>query len=100
MEHTTSEVVLGAQLANDAGAALEKVESVSRHLADLIENISAAAQQQAVMANKISQMMSVIENISKKAAIGTSETTDAIENVSNFVEDLRASVAGFNLPRE
>ena len=37
----------GARLAKDAGEALEEVQSVSNTLADLIQNISNAALQQA-----------------------------------------------------
>ncbi|KZY88346.1 chemotaxis protein, partial [Oleiphilus sp. HI0071] len=38
MEQTTAEVVRGARLAQDAGVALEEIESVSMNLADLIQN--------------------------------------------------------------
>ncbi len=40
MEQTTSEVVRGARLAQDAGVALEEIENVSTSLAELIQNIS------------------------------------------------------------
>ena len=46
MEQTTSEVVAGARLAEDAGTALGEIEKVSSDLSDLIQGISAAAQQQ------------------------------------------------------
>src|SRR3546814_12267729 len=44
MEQTTSEVVAGARLAEDAGTALGEIESVSTSLPDLIEGISSASQ--------------------------------------------------------
>ena len=46
MEQTTSEVVAGARLAEDAGTALGEIEKVSSNLTNLIQNISIAAQQQ------------------------------------------------------
>jgi twitching motility protein PilJ len=42
MEQTTSEVVAGARLAEDAGLALGEIEKVSNDLADLIQGISEA----------------------------------------------------------
>ena len=42
MEQTTSEVVAGARLAEDAGTALGEIENVSTDLAGLIEGISSA----------------------------------------------------------
>ena len=47
MEQTTAEVVRGANLAQSAGTALEEIETVSQELAELIQNISNAARQQA-----------------------------------------------------
>jgi twitching motility protein PilJ len=47
MEETTREVVAGSSLATEAGQALSEIESVSNRLADLIQTISHAAQQQA-----------------------------------------------------
>jgi twitching motility protein PilJ len=44
MEQTTSQVVSGARLAEDAGEALESIEKVSNDLAGLIQDISRQAQ--------------------------------------------------------
>ena len=46
MESTTSEVVAGAEKAEDAGEALIRIESVSKDLSKLIEDISQEAQSQ------------------------------------------------------
>jgi twitching motility protein PilJ len=60
MEQTTTEVVRGARLAQDAGVALEEIEGVSKTLAALIQSISNAAQQQTTSAGQISLTMNVI----------------------------------------
>jgi twitching motility protein PilJ len=57
MEQTTTEVVRGARLAQDAGVALEEIENVSTNLAELIQNISNAARQQASSAGHISRKL-------------------------------------------
>ena len=100
MEQTTSEVVRGARLAQDAGVALEEIEGVSTSLAELIQNISNAARQQASSAGHISNTMNVIQEITTQTSAGTSATAQSIGNLAAMALDLRESVAGFKLPEE
>ncbi len=100
MEQTTSEVVRGARLAQDAGVALEEIENVSTSLAELIQNISNAARQQASSAGHISNTMNVIQEITSQTSAGTAATAGSIGNLAEMALDLRESVAGFKLPEE
>jgi twitching motility protein PilJ len=100
MEKTTADVVRGAKLANDAGVALAEIEEVSGDLAELIQNISNAARQQASSANHISSTMNVIQDITSQTAQGTTATASAIGNLSELANQLRSSVAGFKLPEK
>jgi len=100
MEQTTSEVVRGARLAQDAGVALEEIETVSANLAELIQNISNAARQQASSAGHISNTMNVIQEITSQTSAGTNATAKSIGNLSSMAIDLRESVTGFKLPEE
>ena len=100
METTTSEVVRGARLAQDAGVALEEIENVSKNLAELIQNISNAARQQASSAGHISNTMNVIQEITSQTSAGTTATAKSIGNLAEMANQLRESVAGFKLPDE
>lgn len=100
MEQTTAEVVRGARLAQDAGVALEEIESVSANLAELIQNISNAARQQASSAGHISNTMNVIQEITSQTSAGTGATAKAIGNLASMAMELRESVSGFKLPEE
>ena len=100
MEHTTAEVVRGARLAQDAGVALEEIENVSMSLAELIQNISNAARQQASSAAHISNTMNVIQEITSQTSSGTNATARSIGNLAEMASELRSSVAGFTLPEE
>lgn len=100
MEQTTAEVVRGARLAQDAGVALEEIETVSANLAELIQNISNAARQQASSAGHISNTMNVIQEITSQTSAGTSATAKSIGTLAEMAVDLRDSVAGFKLPDE
>lgn len=98
MEQTTSEVVRGARLAQDAGVALEEIEGVSRVLAELIESITDAARQQAASAGQISQTMTVIQQTTTQTTSGTAATAESIGNLAKMASEMRRSVSGFTLP--
>lgn len=100
MEHTTAEVVRGARLAQDAGVALEEIESVSMNLADLIQNISNASRQQSLSAGHISNTMNVIQEITSQTSSGTNATAESIGNLAEMASQLRESVSGFKLPAD
>ncbi|QLC72794.1 type IV pili methyl-accepting chemotaxis transducer N-terminal domain-containing protein [Pseudomonas sp. LPB0260] len=98
MEQTTSEVVRGARLAQDAGVALEEIEKVSKTLAALIQNISNAARQQASSAGHISNTMNVIQEITSQTSSGTTATAKSIGTLAKMASEMRKSVSGFTLP--
>lgn len=98
MEQTTTEVVRGARLAQDAGVALEEIEKVSKTLAALIQNISNAARQQASSAGHISNTMNVIQEITSQTSTGTTATARSIGNLAKMASEMRKSVSGFTLP--
>ncbi|MCA1714397.1 MAG: methyl-accepting chemotaxis protein, partial [Gammaproteobacteria bacterium] len=98
MEQTTSEVVAGARLAEDAGTALGEIESVSTNLAALIEGISSASQQQSTAASNITQTMNTIQSITAQTSEGANQTAESIGNLAQLAADLRRSVADFKLP--
>jgi twitching motility protein PilJ len=98
MEQTTSEVVAGARLAEDAGTALGEIEKVSADLSNLIEGISASAAQQSYAATDITQAMNTIQSITAQTSQGASQTAESIGNLAQLAADLRRSVADFKLP--
>ena len=100
MEQTTAEVVRGASLAQDAGVALDKIQGVSRTLADLIANISNAARQQAASAGHISNTMNVIQEITTQTTNGTISTARSVGELADMAVELRERVSGFTLPDE
>ena len=98
MERSTTEVVTGAKLSQDAGASLEQIEAVSHRLADLINNISYAAKQQASAAGSSSDNMNVIQEIAMQTSTGANESADSIGRLLELTNELRTSVSGFKLP--
>ena len=99
MEKSTSGVVNGAQIAEDAGSALEEIESVSDQLAGLIQNISTSAREQANVATQLASSMNSIQEMTTQASEGTEQTARSIGNLSRLAQDLDTSVTGFKLPQ-
>jgi len=100
MEATTSEVVGGARLAEDAGTALEKIESVSKDLSTLIVGISEEAQAQSVSATEISELMKGVQEVSMQASAGSTQTARSVEELAELVMQLSDSVTDFKLPED
>jgi len=98
MERSTTDVVGGALLAENAGAALEEIEQVSNQIASLVQNISASARQQAVASGNISKNMQVVREISSQTAEGSTATSTSIAKLAALSAQLRQSAAGFRLP--
>ncbi len=98
MERTTTDVVGGALLAENAGAALEEIEQVSNQIASLVQNISASSRQQAGVSQSISRNMQVLREISSQTAESTTATSASIGKLAELAAQLRKSVTGFRLP--
>ena len=100
METTTSEVVRGAKLAEDAGGALERIDEVSNNLSGLIQEIAKEAQEQSSVATEVAGRMNSIRAISMQSSEGTTQTAKAVDHLAGLVRQLRESVADFKLPRQ
>lgn len=98
MERSTTDVVGGALLAENAGAALEEIEQVSNQIASLVQNISSSAREQGKAASAVTRSMDVLQEINSETAASTSATTSAISKLAELATQLRRSVAGFRLP--
>jgi twitching motility protein PilJ len=98
MERSTTDVVGGALLAENAGAALEEIEQVSNQIAMLVQNISNSAREQAVAAQGVKKNMGELTEIGNSTVENASSTTDSIKKLGQLATQLRKSVAGFRLP--
>ncbi|MCE9563674.1 MAG: HAMP domain-containing protein [Planctomycetes bacterium] len=98
MEKGIQEVVEGSKLAGQAGQALDEIEGVSNKLAELIQQISHAATQQARASEGVTEAMIEISSITQDTATGTKQAADAVQGLASLADGLRESVATFRLP--
>ncbi len=98
MERSTTDVVGGALLAENAGAALEEIEQVSNQIASLVQNISGSARGQSTAAAAVTRNVDMLQEINSRTEAGTRATTDSIREFAELAAQLRESVSGFRLP--
>jgi twitching motility protein PilJ len=100
MERSTTDVVGGALLAENAGAALGEIEQVSNQIAMLVQNISSSARLQAEAATAVMAIVDRLNKISDETDASAATTARFISKLSELAAQLRQSVAGFILPAE
>jgi len=98
MEQSTTNVVKGAKLTENAGGALDRIEQVSMNLAQRILEISDATRDHAQEGVKITETMDVIQQITAKTSEGSNQASESIGELSTMVKEMQKSVAGFKLP--
>ncbi len=97
MEKTTSGVVNGAELAENAGEALGEIEEVSRQLSEVVRGIAESGRQQAEQARGVGDNIGSIRELTESTASGTRATGEAISQLAELARQLDNSVAGFKL---
>ncbi|NNC57822.1 MAG: methyl-accepting chemotaxis protein [Woeseiaceae bacterium] len=100
MERSTTDVVGGALLAENAGAALDEIEQVSNQIASLVQNISISAREQAGSAADVTRRTTRLREIGDQTGQATNATANAISKLSELATQLRKTVEGFTLPAE
>jgi len=100
MERSTTDVVGGALLAENAGAALDEIEQVSNQIASLVQNISSSARQQAGSAADVTRRTTRLREIGDQTGQATNATAASISKLSELATQLRKTVEGFALPAE
>ena len=98
MEDTTREVINRSNIANEAGVALGEIQGVSNRLAELLQAISDAAQQQARGSEQVAKSMNEMSAVTRNTASSTKQTAAAITSLGLLVDNLNAIVTRFKLP--
>lgn len=97
MEKSTAGVVEGARVADHAGQALAKIETVTNHLAVLIAAISDETKAQAQSASIVTNNMASIQKVANETTNTTQQSAASVEQLDALAKALRYSVAGFKL---
>jgi len=98
MEVSTSSVVDGAKLAEEAGTSLQQIEEVSDYIADLTRRMSQNAEAQSASVTDVDSTMKSIREITEQTSQGVVRVTASIMSLSNLADRLQQTVSGFRLP--
>jgi len=99
MEQSITNVINGTKLAEDAGDALLRIETVSAHLAEFINNVSAATLTLTETSAHTSQTMNTIKSVTDTNLISTKQTAALTGKLAELAQEQRAAIHGFKLPQ-
>ena len=101
MERSTTDVVGGALLAENAGAALDEIEQVSHQMASLNSKyFHDPAVIKIVSRPRLTRICRSCAKLARKPRSRRPPTSVAISKLSELASQLRRSVKGFRLPDE
>jgi hypothetical protein len=98
MEESTTEVVSGSRLADDAGRSLQRIYGAVERQASMINDIARGANERRQVAESVAVAMNEIAAVTLQTNAITQDTMSAVSYLANLAEQLRASVATFRLP--
>jgi len=97
MEEGTREVEEGTQLADIAGSSLKEIDKSVGQVADLIQEISLAAKQQARGTDGVVKSMETISDITNFHVEGVRKTTETIERLATLSDRLTEAIGNFKI---
>ena len=97
MEKSTQGVVEGAQLSDAAGSALSEIDTVTKELAERIQNIAVSTEMQVDIAREVAKSMYNSLTLTNEATMGTNETAATIKELAARARQLKASVSRFKV---
>ncbi len=97
MEKSTQGVVEGAQLSDAAGSALSEIDTVTKELAERIQNIAVSTEMQVDIAREVAKSMHNSLTLTSEATMGTNETAATIKELAARARQLKASVSRFKV---
>lgn len=97
MEKSTQGVVEGARLSDAAGTSLSEIDTVTKELAERIQNIAVSTEMQVDIAREVAKSMHNSLTLTNEATMGTNETAATIKELAARARQLKASVSRFKV---
>ncbi|MFA6044859.1 MAG: methyl-accepting chemotaxis protein [Phycisphaerales bacterium] len=90
-------VTKGVDLANEAGAKLERIVSGSRNVESMVQSIAAAAEEQSAATEQISRSVAEITAVTRESNQAAGQSAQAAAQLSRQAEELKALVDQFRV---
>lgn len=97
MTQGRSEVSTGIALADEAGTSLQQVVQEAQHVVELINQMAAANEEQAVTSSEITRSVEAIHSVSEAAAQGLTDIAHSAETLNELTDTLNSLVQAFQV---
>lgn len=97
MEDSTTEVVEGSKLAENAKQKLDEIITNSRQLAELISSISLSSKQQSRATEEVNKAMTSISEITTQTTTGIVQAAESVGEMAKLAENLQEQIKRFKL---
>lgn len=97
MENGMQQVKDGSVLADQARRALQDISGVVRRSAELIEEISAASEEQARVTRNLASAMQTISSITLETSAGAHQTAQTLQGMVELAEQLNGAISRFKV---
>jgi PAS domain S-box-containing protein len=91
------EVAAGSKMSEQASESLRNIFGVVKHSSDLIEEISASAEEQAKVTRNLAQAMQTISNITLETSGGAHQTAATLQGMVGLSEQLNDAISRFKV---
>lgn len=97
VESAVSRVAQATAQANDSGAALADIVTMSDESSSLISSIAAAAEEQSATSEQINSAVEEVNRIVTETSAGMSESSRAVQELNTLAQDLRGLLEKLNI---
>jgi len=100
MDLGMKEVAAGSNMSEQASGSLRNIFGVVKHSSELIEEISASAEEQARVTRNLAQAMQTISNITLETSGGAHQTASTLQGMVGLSEQLNDAISRFKVELE
>lgn len=97
MEDSTTEVVEGSKLAENAKQKLDEIIGNSKQLAELISSISLSSRQQSRATEEVNKAMTSISEITTQTTTGIVQAAESVGEMARLAEQLQEQIKRFKI---
>lgn len=97
MQEGVEQVASGVELANQAGASINRIRDGARRVTEVVNDISNSIQEQSVTGSRVAQQLEQIAQMSEESASAVRHTADAARHLQDLSTSLHQSVRQFKV---
>jgi methyl-accepting chemotaxis protein len=93
----TEEVNKGKELTNRAGESLEKINTATLNVIDLVTHVATASEEQSATSEQITRSIEGISQVTQESAVGIEQIARTADDLSRLTENLQNMMSTFKI---